>query len=90
MECLHYSDIINFAKLHFFMFVRRNPTVFETGFTVFNHYILTAKLFSPVACNFILPLFIYLNPNYSVYVVIIMPYSKEFPACAVYSGLVPM
>ena len=28
------------------------PTVFEPGFTVFNHYILTGKLFSPMTCNF--------------------------------------
>ena len=36
-----------------------SPTVFELGFTVFNHYILTAKLFSAIACNFIPPLYFF-------------------------------
>ena len=37
-----------------------SPTVFKPGFTEFNHYILIAKLFSPIACNFILLLYLYL------------------------------
>ena len=77
--------------VYFFMFVQRNPTVFETGFIVFTHYIFTAELFSPIACNFIPPLYFYLFESQLLcYVVIIMLYSKEFPSCAVYSSLVLM
>ena len=57
-----------------------SPTVFELGFTVFNHYILTAKLFSSIiARNFILPLYFYLfksqllclcRHNYAVFKII--------------------
>ena len=70
-----------------------SPTVFEIGFTVFNHYILTAKLNSPIARNFILPLYLYLlnsqllslcRHNYAVFEIV------SFLCTAVYSSLVPL
>ena len=71
-------NLTSYATFFSCLYDVRILTVFEPGFTVFDHYILTATLLSPIAGSFYstpLVLF-YFNPNYSVYVVIIMPHSK--------------
>ena len=52
--CVFFLNKLINKKYAFFscLYDLSNPTVFESGITVFNHYILTAKLFSPIACNF--------------------------------------